>query len=115
MLLLWLSSKHKIPVFAKIASIIILFLALTTKFIIPSLYGRGLVSMLGQLETLDPLKQQVQYYELINNISEITNQAWNFKEAIYYTVIILAVLGIMSMLIVVIKNRGKIFVYKGLF
>ena len=115
MLLLWLSSKHKTPGFAKIASIFILILVLTAKFIIPFLYGRGLVSLLGQLETLDPLKQQAKYDELVRNISEISNQAWNIKIAIYYTVIMLAVLGTMTMLSVVIKNRRKIFVYKGLY
>jgi len=115
MLLVWLSSKHKTPVFAKIGSIIILVLVLIAKFIMPFLYGRDLVSMLEQLKTLDPLKQQVEYDELLKNISEITNQVWDIQIAIYYTVIILTVLGTMSMLSVVIKNRGKIFVYKGLF
>ena len=115
MLLLWLSSKHKTPVFAKIGTIIILVLALTVKFIVPYLYGRDLVIMIGKLKTLDPLKQQIQYDELVKNITEITNLAWNIKIAIYYTVLILSVLGIMSMLSVVIKNREKIFVYKGPF
>jgi len=115
MLLLWLSSKHKTPLLAKIGSIIILVLVLSAKFIIPYLYGRDLVTMIGQLKTLDPLKQQIQYNESVKNITEITNLAWNIKIAIYYTVLIISVLGIMSMLSVVIKNREKIFVYKGLF